>query len=269
MEYKKDLKSAKQSYDTLSEFVNSCRYDNTYNNAQRVIKQILCKALRLVGKRDIHGRYINISTLKSYVDSIDKRNVELLERMVLKTSTLLVRKKYNDAFDFIRQFLQNDASQMFDAEFNDAVDVFIGEAYTPLEDVGGGEVNAQDVPVTIGTVHSVKGMTHCATMYVETYYRQKYEGERIIQRNSSGRGKNRVVTFKSPLFHDHITFDNSEAYKRTLKMMYVGFSRPTHLLCYASHVDRWSQELVQLMLSNGWKIKNISSKEFNLAEPLL
>jgi len=38
--------------------------------------------------------------------------------------------------------------------------------------------------------------------------------------------------------------------------MYVGFSRPTHLLCYASNRDLWNEELIRQMRENGWVIEN-------------
>ena len=44
--------------------------------------------------------------------------------------------------------------------------------------------------------------------------------------------------------------------KQSLKMTYVGFSRPTNLLCVAIHKDRFTQYLSQINREI-WEIKEI------------
>ena len=39
------------------------------------------------------------------------------------------------------------------------------------------------------------------------------------------------------------------------RMLYVGFSRPTHLLCYASEKTLWKDDVLQLMEDAGWKVE--------------
>jgi hypothetical protein len=41
-------------------------------------------------------------------------------------------------------------------------------------------------------------------------------------------------------------------------MMYVGFSRPTHLLCYASEKSRWTDEKLDKMKNQGWIITDLT-----------
>ena len=113
----------------------------------------------------------------------------------------------------------------------------------------------EEIPISISTVHSAKGMTHCATMYVETAHRNKYESQYMIEPISTGRGRNRVTTYRSPFFKQDVVTDRPV--KSTVKrIMYVGFSRPTHLLCYASNRDLWNEELIRQMRENGWVIEN-------------
>lgn len=259
-DFKKDLKSSKQSYDSLSDFINTCRYNNTYKFSQKTVKQIVCKVLRVLKKLDSNGRQVNIQTLYTNADEVSLGNATIIEREILSICTLLVRKKYEEAYDCVKNFIVAVLPSLFDVELTNEVYTFLEDSYHPIVDNVHG-FDAQDLPISIGTVHSVKGMTHCATMYVETYYHGKYECERIIRKISTGRGRNRVVSMKSPLFKDYLDFGDNESIKKTLKMMYVGFSRPTHLLCYASHIDRWNKEYIQLMISNGWKIKNISNTQ--------
>lgn len=39
-----------------------------------------------------------------------------------------------------------------------------------------------------------------------------------------------------------------------MRMMYVGFSRPTHLLCYASYKHNWNDNRIDKMKKLGWEI---------------
>ncbi len=95
------------------------------------------------------------------------------------------------------------------------------------------------IAVEVGTVHSVKGETHRATLYLETFY-HKACGEYLIDQLLGTPyipPKNKKDTYK----------------KACLKIAHVGMSRPTHLLCVALNqnlVDQKRKELEGI----GWKI---------------
>lgn len=65
-------------------------------------------------------------------------------------------------------------------------------------------------------IHSIKGETHAATLYIETSYRSKCESQRIAEQ-----------------LKGIANYDDSEIHLQTLKMAYVGMSRPRYLLCMA------------------------------------
>ena len=90
-----------------------------------------------------------------------------------------------------------------------------------------------DIKVHVGTVHSVKGQTHTCTLYMETFY----------QRNIQKKGNYESTRISDQLLGATIPDDAHEFIKQTMKMTYVGFSRPTHLLCFAVHRDRYEQSL--------------------------
>ena len=84
--------------------------------------------------------------------------------------------------------------------------------------------------VEVSTVHRVKGETHTATLYMETFYEKKggggnYESERLT----------------ASLKGDAIEANAHNLVKESAKMVYVGFSRPTHLLCFAVHESRFTK----------------------------
>ena len=107
--------------------------------------------------------------------------------------------------------------------------------------------------INIGSVHSAKGQTHCATMYVETPYK-KYETEYLFRVKKHAAKKRGVIYYPNPLFQEEVT-NNLVTTKSVMHMMYVGFSRPTHLLCYAVVKDNWNEDMIAKMKELGWKIK--------------
>jgi DNA helicase-2/ATP-dependent DNA helicase PcrA len=84
------------------------------------------------------------------------------------------------------------------------------------------------IEVQISTVHAVKGETHAATLYMETFYARggggNYESERLANQLKG-----------APLSENA-----HDLAKQSAKMVYVGFSRPTHLLCFAVHESRFA-----------------------------
>lgn len=71
---------------------------------------------------------------------------------------------------------------------------------------------------------------------METFYQGKYESEYLKE-----------------LFLGEATNRNGVYRKQAMKMSYVGFSRPTHLLCIAIHKDRFDRDLSEI--NNGiWEV---------------
>jgi len=102
----------------------------------------------------------------------------------------------------------------------------------------------KNIPIEVGTVHSVKGETHTATLYMETSYQSN--------KNILGHESERISDFilnKKCCIQENRTF-----HKETLKMVHVGFSRPTHLLCFAVREDRINKAEID---SNEWDIIDV------------
>lgn len=80
----------------------------------------------------------------------------------------------------------------------------------------------EGVEVEVATVHSVKGETHAATLFLETFYDRYHESERLADQ------------FKGIAYTGN---DNNVI--KSLKVAYVGMSRPRYLLCVAIQKDRF------------------------------
>lgn len=123
----------------------------------------------------------------------------------------------------------------FDCQFGGSRDFVHGQpndvsvpAATSVAAVGN-VLTCEGFDVEVATVHRVKGETHTATLYMETFYERggggNYESERL-----AGQLKGQAIGVK---VHDLV--------RQSAKMVYVGFSRPTHLLCFAVHQSRFAK----------------------------
>jgi hypothetical protein len=85
-----------------------------------------------------------------------------------------------------------------------------------------------DQLIEMNSVHSSKGETHTATLYLESYFYGKHEIEKL--------GKQFLQKEKLPESPD-------KRISQSAKMIYVGFSRATHLLCFAVNKNRFNAHL--------------------------
>jgi len=97
--------------------------------------------------------------------------------------------------------------------------------------------------IEITSVHAVKGQTHSATLYLESLY-HKYESQHLEQQ----------------FLGNAIQSNVGQRVKQSIKMAYVGFSRPTDLLCIAVHKERFETFLDGLN-EEEWEIVEVQNNE--------
>jgi hypothetical protein len=134
--------------------------------------------------------------------------------------------------------------QIFDIDFtNQYISQFLNNQPTNIatdEEVKNNNIFRQNgIEVELATIHSVKGETHIATLYLETSYQGEHESQRIMEQLKG--------TYYIPPRKGNIHK------KETLKMAHVGMSRPKYFLCMAIHRDRFDNALD---INNGgmWEI---------------
>lgn len=97
-----------------------------------------------------------------------------------------------------------------------------------------------DIEIEVATVHSVKGETHAATLFLETK-NYKYESEH----------------FGAQLCGDpYIHREGDGHVLPSLKVAYVALSRPKYLLAYAINKDRFDK-LDRRKLEKIWEIRTV------------
>ena len=214
-------------------------YDRNSKTLKSIKNNIINAFLKVLRFEDIFDdnkrcftKYILFKTLKEkYFDKYQEFNLKLYH-----WSMLILKGKLDEAYDEIKSYM-NDFIKIFDKTKNLTISssLFNQESQTlqvpdnieQLEDYN--LYTEGDINIEIATVHSVKGQTHCATLYLESYFDKSYESKRLKE-----------------VFLGNAIQSPTERVKQSLKMVYVGFSRPTNLLCVAIHKDRFYQYLSKI-----------------------
>ena len=250
--YKKDNTKSKQDYDTLKDYL--LFYDRNSQTLKSIKNNIINAFLKVLRFEDIFDdnkryftKYILFKTLKEkYLEEYQKFNLKLYH-----WSMFILKGKLDEAYNEIKSYM-NDFIKIFDETKNLAISLsFLNQESQTLQVPDNTEqlkdnnlYTEGDINIEVATVHSVKGQTHCATLYLESFYYsdggKSYESERLADAFLGNSITNRRIRIK-----------------QSLKMTYVGFSRPTNLLCIAIHKDRFDRYLSEIN-KDIWEIKEIT-----------
>lgn len=103
------------------------------------------------------------------------------------------------------------------------------------------------VHIRLGSIHSVKGETHTATLVLDTFFHEHHLSELkpwLLGTRSGGlKQKSKGVP-------------ELEGERRLgrLKLHYVAMTRPSHLLCLAMRRDAFQDDELQVLKERGWQI---------------
>jgi hypothetical protein len=109
--------------------------------------------------------------------------------------------------------------------------------------------DGRQVAIRVGSIHSVKGETHTATLVLETFWQDR-----------SGRHNLELLL---PWMNGRKSGSGSAGVQQQtrLKVHYVAMTRPTHLLCVAMKRSTFendgamNQELIQVLGDWGWQVR--------------
>lgn len=253
-EYQKKQNSININPITLSELVQNEKYIGSFCASKKAIMDGLALVLRKNRVQASDGRQFTPSKFMLFISEQSEAIQQAFKEELLYGTKLLSQGKWAETYILLKRLYTKWLNNFFNVTPNDEVKVFFELAF--VQQLAGHDeyVEHEEIPITIGTVHSVKGMTHCATMYVETAHRNKYESEYMIDIRSTGMGKSKVFSYRSPFWKQDISTDKPVK-SMVKRLLYVGFSRPTHLLCYASNRSLWNDDMIRLMEDSGWVIE--------------
>lgn len=252
-EYHRNLNKPNANPATLSEQIQVERHIGSFKESRKTVLEAFVKVVRMSKLRPADKRSYTATKLLSVVKEKGQTAQHQFKEELLECTKKLSKGAWSESYNGIKATTSKWLNDFFQQGPNERVMAYYGEDFTPL--ISSAEVqNVDDITISIGTVHSAKGMTHCATMYVETSYNNKYESEYMIEDKLTGRGKNRIRTVTSPFLKQDLQPNGNNA-AMAKRMLYVGFSRPTHLLCYASDKRVWKDDVLQMMEDAGWKVE--------------
>lgn len=180
----------------------------------RFILAIL-KYLRINDIRSDEGRYFSSVSLLKYLRENDERLYKTIHRYFARIVLSIEKEKSVIAgFKFIIAIIMNrlfrfkvDVSK---DEFMNGTSVF---ATTAVKNEKENTYTYDNIKIEIDSVHGVKGQTHTATLYMETFYFSK-TNESIIKY---------LIGDKSSTIEEHV--------EKHIRVAYVAMTRPTDLLC--------------------------------------
>lgn len=128
----------------------------------------------------------------------------------------------------VKDFLEDDSIEVFENESK------VSNIYTSPKN--------PEIEIKVDTVHSVKGETHKATLYLETYYNKIHDLRKILP-------------FLKGQYDEKLA--KQKTVQEALKVAYVGMSRPTHLLCLAMNSEGLTEKDIEELEDSGWEIIHI------------
>lgn len=206
-------------------------FDRDKKTLEPIRKNILNALIKILRFEEL---YFSKSELLNHLETVHNDKYIELKRNLYLWSINIIRGKFDEVYTSIKSYISYFLS-FFNKSINSSSS-FINDpsqaqqtSTTQLSIKIPNKENYHGFDINISTIHSVKGETHTATLYLETYYQNgndNYETERLSDQ------------FK------YINFNKTQKYhKQSTKMAYVGFSRPTHLLCVAVCKSRFDSHL--------------------------
>ena len=191
--------------------------------------------------------YFSKSELLNHLEIVHNDKFIELKRNLYLWSINIIRDKFDEVYTSIKSYIPYFLN-FFNKSINNSYSFINAPSQTQqtptsqLPVKSPNKENYHGFDINISTIHSVKGETHTATLYLETYYQKgndNYETERLSDQ------------FK------YINFNKTQKFhKQSTKMAYVGFSRPTHLLCVAVCKSRFDSHLSDID-RNKWEVIEI------------
>jgi superfamily I DNA/RNA helicase len=118
-----------------------------------------------------------------------------------------------------------------------------GAQHAPSDNIFRYPATQPQVAIRVGSIHSVKGETHTATLVMETYFKAhhlKTLKRWLLGKKSGGDGE-------------------SDATQKRLRLHYVGMTRPARLLCLAMREDVFKEAEIAKLRERSWRIGRVTN----------
>ena len=243
--YSKEIKIKRTEFNSLKSYLtpqsDSLIYSKGINFYKKRLVDAFLRCLRIVEISD-NDRAFTDKKLHRFISENAPDIYKGFRHRLAKWCLLIHRKE--DVSEEIKNFLTNEFRDFFNYQLNDDLRDFINSSDLEMDNEEVLQRNniykyssgTTEIEIEVSTIHGVKGETHSATCYLETYF-YEYDIKRIIDYMNGAWIKptqKRII--------------------QNLKMAFVGMSRPSHLLCVAVHRESISTQ--EALRKTGWDIDN-------------
>ena len=227
--FEKKNSKPRVSGDSFDDFLFKSLQVTVKDSATSIIQGII-EFLDLCEIRNNTKRYTRTSLIDYFMSADANNKEEFLSKVMnwaMLASTNNNTEERQHLKEDIYQYLINTLLPLFGKEEASVGANAFFNAATAVNQEGQdskqGNIYKEDgLEIEVATVHSVKGETHAATLYLETFFNKYYESERLKEQ------------FKGVSY----TGTDDDTLK-SLRVVYVGMSRPRYLLCAAIQKDRF------------------------------
>lgn len=183
----------------------------------------------------VSSRFLTKTILCEYLQEYNPGIYSKMRSSIAEWSKELMDGKTQNVFSSMKEFLEDDLLPIFGKNKEIGKEFFEKRQIAEIEHSNeASNIYNDGIDVEIATVHSVKGETHIATLYMETSYYGKCESE-MLWSQFEGNSPKKLNTHQ----------------KEALKIAYVAMSRPMYLLCCAIHKDHYQPSSV---LDDLWEV---------------
>lgn len=248
--FSKEVQRIKINYPCVESYL--LNYDKSSKGLGSINKSILNGLIRVLRYEDIVDDEKRSFTKRSFITYLSLHHpveAKYLQEQLLKWCKGIYLQKHANVLSELRGYVPK-LLKLFGKNIVKSKEFIYDSA--PMD---GGSVNPlsensnmtdyHGIPIEVTTVHSAKGQTHTATLYMESFY----------ERNSGG-GSYESERLANIIKGGSLAADAHKFVKQSMKMAYVGFSRPTHLLGFAVHKDRFDKHLSDIDTGT-WEIVQV------------
>lgn len=213
---------------------------NRYQDAIKILFEAFLEFMRFAHIKGKDNRYFTKSSLLQELE-LSEGVVDDFKKLLSICASYLMEENLPGCIDLIKKYLEGDLLKVFSYDRK-----FIAEFCKSKVIPGSLEQNensniyrSSDLDIEVGTVHSVKGETHVATLYMETFFHTGHEGQ---------------LLWNQFLGLPYEKRSSDSVNRKALKIAYVAMSRPRYFLCVAISKEHY-QESEEIR--ERWNVINI------------
>ncbi|MDP3393067.1 UvrD-helicase domain-containing protein [Sediminibacterium sp.] len=227
----------KRDFSNINSFLENAKnlslQSKNVKEVRKSLLSIICKSLRLCKvKHPVTGFYFTPFALYQYLNSLDdlsfskKINDNITKWITSISQTEILKREIetyvSDLLETLGGQVNDDLKQFFTNPELEATSEKVENRIYSFA------TNGQEVQIHFDTIHGVKGETHTATLYLETFNRVYDIGSKILEFIiSTERQRTRQRA--------------NDAFRKRLPLGYVAMTRATHFICLAVHKDRYTE----------------------------